>query len=69
MKEFIRENLVFNGRGSKFTPDEQHVALVEFFPATTVEVGNTGRVSRIVLDKEEAESLRAYLDAWLQGLD
>ena len=66
MREFIRDNLIFRGQGSKFQPDAQKVALVEFYPSQTSDSVDTGKVTRVVLDLEEAETLHSFLGVWLQ---
>lgn len=63
MNEFIRDNVVFVAKGSKFDSLNQKCTIVEFFPARDqVE----GECHGIMMDVDEAEKLYSYLGVWLQ---
>ena len=66
MNEFIRDNVAFVAKGSKFDSLNQKCTLVEFYPPQTTDVADTGRCSRIMFDIDEAEKLHSFLGVWLQ---
>ena len=63
MKEFVRDNVVFVGKGSRLDPLNQRCTIVEDFPSNHA---TGGECHQIMLSLDEAERLRAYLSAWLQ---
>jgi len=69
MKEFIRYNCTFVGKGSRLDPLNQRCTIVEYFPAQAGVLEDSGKCTQIMLDVEEAESLHAYLGVWLQEQD
>jgi hypothetical protein len=63
MREFIRDNVAFVAKGSKFDSLNQKCTLVEYFPSQGNE--DTGKCIQIMMELDEAEKLHAFLGVWL----